>query len=157
MKEALIAFIQHYGYVAVFISMMLGVIGIPIPIEFLLLFAGSIVVAAKLQIIWLVVTAWLGAMAGMCVNYSLGRTIGISSISKITKYIHLPEERLNEWSLRFQRSGPAFITLGYFVAGLRHASPFIAGASGMTFRRFAVYAGAGDSCGSCYSRCLGEI
>jgi membrane-associated protein len=143
MKETMITFIQHYGYAAIFISMMLGIIGLPLPVEFLLLFAGSIVAATKLHMIWLIVFAWLGAIAGMSVNYGLGRTIGIASISKITKYVHLHEEKLNRLAIRFQKSGPIFIVIGYFVAGLRHASPFIAGASGMPYKKFVVYAWGG--------------
>jgi membrane protein DedA with SNARE-associated domain len=140
MKETMILLIEHYGYAAVFISMMLGIIGLPLPVEFLLLFAGSIVTAAKLRLIWLIAFAWLGAMAGMSVNYGLGRTIGIRRISKITKWVHLGEDRLNNWADRFLKSGPILIVLGYFIAGLRHASPFIAGASGMPYKRFASYA-----------------
>lgn len=140
MKDTMLLLIQHYGYAAVFVSMMLAIIGLPIPVEVLLLFAGSIVAAAHLQLIWLIAFAWLGAIAGMSVNYGLGKTIGIARIGKITKYIHLPEEKLNRWAERFQKSGPLFLVIGYFVAGLRHASPFIAGASGMPVKKFALYA-----------------
>jgi membrane protein DedA with SNARE-associated domain len=123
--------------------MMLGIIGLPLPLEFLLIFAGSIAAATKLNIVWLIVIAWFGAMAGMNVNYGLGKTIGISSISKITKYIHLNEDKLNQLAVRFQKSGSILIVIGYFVTGLRHASPFLAGASGMSYKKFAFYAIAG--------------
>jgi membrane protein DedA with SNARE-associated domain len=140
MKEIMLSMIQHYGYAAVFVSMMLGVIGLPLPVEFLLLFAGSIVAAAHLQLHWLIMFAWLGAVTGMTVSYGLGKWIGIERISKVTRYVHLTEARLNLWAERFQRRGPVLIVIGYFIAGLRHASPLLAGASGMTYRRFIPYA-----------------
>lgn len=143
MKETMLTFIQHYGYAAIFVFMMLGIIGLPLPIEFLLLFAGSVVAAAKLHMFWLISTAWLGAVTGMSVNYGLGRTIGIPSISRITKYVHLHEDKLNQLAIRFQKSGAILIMFGYFVAGLRHASPFLAGASGMPYKRFLFYTTAG--------------
>ncbi|KIL38120.1 hypothetical protein SD70_28410 [Gordoniibacillus kamchatkensis] len=143
MKETMLTLIQHYGYTAVFVFMMLGIIGLPLPVEFILIFAGSIVAASKLHIVWLILIAWLGVLAGMIVNYGLGRTIGIKPISKITKYVHLHEDKLNRLAIRFQKASAVFIVIGYFVAGLRHASPFLAGASGMPFKKFAFYAMAG--------------
>ncbi|KIL38802.1 hypothetical protein SD70_24285 [Gordoniibacillus kamchatkensis] len=143
MKETMMAFIGHYGYAAVFISMMLGIIGLPLPVEFVMLFAGSIVAATQLHMTGLIAAAWLGAIAGMSVNYGLGRTVGIASIGKVTKYIHLDENKLTQLAVRFQKSGPALIVIGYFVAGLRHAVPFIAGASGMPYKKFIVYAWSG--------------
>jgi membrane protein DedA with SNARE-associated domain len=140
MKEMMLSMIQHYGYAAVFVSMMLGVIGLPLPVEFLLLFAGSIVAAAHLQLHWLIAFAWFGAVTGMTVSYGLGKWIGIERISKVTRYVHLTEARLNLWAERFQRRGPILIVIGYFIAGLRHASPLLAGASGMAYPRFISYA-----------------
>jgi membrane-associated protein len=139
MKELMISMIHHYGYAAVLVSMMLGVIGLPLPLEFLLFFSGSIVSAAKLHIVWLILFAWLGATLGMTINYWLGKTIGIERISKITRWVHLTEERLHAWAERFQKRGPVLIVFGFFVTGLRHASPFIAGASNMPFNRFLFY------------------
>lgn len=139
----MLSMIHHYGYAAVFVSMMLGVVGLPLPLEFLLLFAGSVATATKLSFVWFIAFAWLGATAGMTINYGLGKKIGIQRISKVTKWVHITEERLNRWAGRFQRSGPLLVVTGFFVAGLRHASPFIAGAGSMPYLRFIGYAAAG--------------
>jgi membrane protein DedA with SNARE-associated domain len=156
MKEFMISMIQHYGYAAVLVSMMLGVIGLPLPVEFLLFFAGSIVAAAKLHFVWLILFAWLGATLGMAVNYWLGKTIGIERISKITQWVHLTEDRLHAWAKRFQTRGPFLIVFGFFVTGLRHASPFIAGASNMPFKRFMFYTLGGGLFWILSFSCLGQ-
>jgi membrane protein DedA with SNARE-associated domain len=140
MKDLMMSMVENYGYIAVFASMLLGIIGIPFPDEFLLLFVGSMAGAAKLNLYLLIVVAWLGSSAGMTVNYFLGRKIGIKRISRVTKWVHLTEDRLEGWAKRFRRFGPILIFIGFFVAGLRHASPFIAGASKMSFGRYAGYA-----------------
>ncbi|MCZ8512237.1 DedA family protein [Paenibacillus filicis] len=136
MRELMINMIQHYGYAAVLISMVVGIIGLPIPIDFMLLFAGSIVLETKLNLLWLIFYSWIGCTVGMTVNYLLGKYIGIQRISRITRYIHLSEAQLNGWGTKFKQLGLWIIPIGFFVAGLRHVSPFIAGASRMAFPKF---------------------
>ncbi|WP_282942618.1 DedA family protein [Paenibacillus sp. RC67] len=136
MKDFLLVLIQHYGYAAVLLSTALGIIGLPIPIEFLLLFAGSITAQTHLPVQGIIAFAWMGTVLGMITNYALGRYIGFQRMSRVTRWIHLTEDKMNRWSIRFQKFGPLFIVTGFFVAGLRHIAPFIAGASRMRFAPF---------------------
>jgi membrane protein DedA with SNARE-associated domain len=123
--------------------LFIGIVGLPIPLEILLLGAGSIALKSNLHVGWLVGFAWLGASMGMTLNYFLGKSIGLKRISYITKWIHLPESRLEKWAEHFRKYGSLLLLVGYYVAGLRHASPFIAGAIKMRFFKFIGIASAG--------------
>ena len=136
MKDFLLVLIQHYGYAAVLLTTALGIIGLPIPIEFLLLFAGSITALTHLSVVGIIAFAWMGTVLGMITNYAIGRYVGIQRISRVTRWIHLTEDKWTRWTNRLEKLGPLFIVTGFFVAGLRHFAPFIAGVSRMRWASF---------------------
>ena len=48
--ETLLAWITHYGAISLFFLMMLGIIGLPIPDETLLVFSGYLIFKGKLDL-----------------------------------------------------------------------------------------------------------
>jgi membrane protein DedA with SNARE-associated domain len=136
MTAYILSMMTQYGYITVFISMVVGIIGLPLPDEFILFFAGSLTTFGKLHFGMVVCIGWVGSCIGMTVNYILGRKIGIQRISRFSAWVHISEQKLQKWSGLFQKYGAALIPIGFFVAGLRHASPIIAGASGMPIQRY---------------------
>ncbi|MGO4273257.1 DedA family protein [Paenibacillus sp. TAF58] len=134
--HTMINLITHYGYPGIFLLLFIGIVGIPLPVEIILLGAGYIALKANLHIGGIIGFAWLGACAGMTLNYLLGQSIGLKRISKITKWIKLSENRLEKWVELFKKHGAILLLFGYYVAGLRHAAPFIAGATRMRFTKF---------------------
>ncbi|TXK76971.1 DedA family protein [Paenibacillus sp. N3.4] len=136
MGHSLLLFISHYGYAAVFLLLFVGIVGLPIPVEILLLGAGSIALKTNLHMGGLISFAWLGACLGMTLNYMLGKSIGLKRISRLTKWIHIPESKLEKWADQFRKYGSLLLLVGFYVTGLRHASPFIAGAINMRFGKF---------------------
>lgn len=67
--------VTHYGYVAIFLALFLGIVGLPIPDETLLTFAGYMVFKGNLRFLPTVVTAFLGTMSGITTSYLIGRTL----------------------------------------------------------------------------------
>lgn len=100
--HSMIMLITHYGYAGISIALFIGIVGIPLPIEIILLGAGYIAVKTNLHLGGIIGFAWLGASAGMTVNYLLGRSIGLKRISKVTKWIKLSESRLESWAEHFK-------------------------------------------------------
>ncbi|MFD0696926.1 DedA family protein [Paenibacillus sp. GCM10027628] len=143
MGHSFLLFIAQYGYAAVFLLLFIGIVGIPIPVEIILLSAGTLALKTNLHFGWLISFAWIGACMGMIFNYYLGRKIGLKRISYLTKWIHLPESKLDKWADQFRKYGSLLLLVGYYVTGLRHASPFIAGAIKMRFLKFIGIASAG--------------
>ncbi|HKC10930.1 MAG TPA: DedA family protein, partial [Vicinamibacteria bacterium] len=66
--------IAHYGYVAIFSLLVLGIIGLPIPDETLLLFVGYLIYKGQLRAIPSLASAFLGSLCGITLSYAVGRT-----------------------------------------------------------------------------------
>src|SRR5262245_35780393 len=86
--ETLLAWITNYGAISLFFLMMLGIIGLPIPDETLLVFSGYLIFKEKLDPLFTFSMAFLGSLAGITVSYYLGRVYGLKLIHKYGRYFH---------------------------------------------------------------------
>jgi membrane protein DedA with SNARE-associated domain len=132
--------ISKYGYLGIFVSLMLGIIGIPLPDETLLTFAGYLVHEGYLKLFPTILIAFLGSSCGISVSYILGRTVGVHVLKKYGKYFHFTEERLEKTHLWFEKIGRWSLTIGFFVPGVRHITAIFAGSSKLKYYEFAIFA-----------------
>ncbi len=135
--------ISHYGYIGLFTLLMLGVFGIPFPDETLLTFSGYLASKGDLHILLTIFVAFMGSIAGMTVNYVLGRTLGIMVIRKYGHYIHLTPGKMDQVHHWFDRFGKWTLPIGYFFPGIRHLTAFMAGTSKLQLNVFALFAYSG--------------
>jgi membrane protein DedA with SNARE-associated domain len=138
--ETALGWVTHYGSVSLFFLMMLGIVGLPVPDETLLVFSGYLIFKGKLNPVFTFTMALLGSATGITLSYLLGRIYGLKLIHKYGRYVHLTEERfakIHEW---FERIGRWSLFLGYFVAGVRHFTAMVAGASDLEYPVFAGFA-----------------
>ena len=136
--------IARHGYGAIFVLLMLGIIGLPVPDETLLVFAGYLSSQGTLQLEPTVMTAFLGSVCGISVSYAIGRFLGLPALLKLRPFLHLRAEHLDQAHRWMERWGKYSLLLAYFVPGYRHLAAFVAGASLLeptVFARFA-YTGA---------------
>jgi membrane protein DedA with SNARE-associated domain len=131
-RELLTVWISQYGYFGIFFSLVLGIIGLPIPDEFLLFLCGYLVFKSLLSFLPTVAVAALGSMCGIMASYALGRTSGLCF-----SRFRFTEQRLGQVRRFFERFGGWTFVFGYFVPGLRNLTGFTAGASRLRVRRFA--------------------
>lgn len=138
--------LQHYGASGLFALLALGIIGLPIPDETLLLLAGILVASHKLTL----ATAWLaaisGAMIGISTSYVLGRTLGHFAILKLLQKLGVSETHWHTAYQKFNRIGKWLLFIGYFIPGVRHFTGLIAGTTALPFRQFALFAYTGALC-----------
>jgi membrane protein DedA with SNARE-associated domain len=138
-----LAQIIHYGPQALFVLLMLGVVGLPIPDETLLVFCGFQISRGRMDPL----TTWLFAIAGswcgISLSYTIGRTLGLGVIHRFGKFLHITEERLNRVHSWFDRIGHWALFVGYYIAGLRHFTAMVAGISKLKFPSFMAYAWSG--------------
>lgn len=140
MEQQVLAWIAQYGYLAVFLLLALGIVGVPIPDETLLTFTGYLIYKGHL-LPWLAFGSALGGSAsGITVSYALGRRFGIKLIHRFGKYLHLTPERVERAHQWFERIGHWALTFGYFIPGVRHLTAYAAGTSGLEPHRFATFA-----------------
>ena len=138
--EPLIAWLSQYGYAGLFALLMLGIAGLPIPDETLLVLSGYLVWAGRLAPVTTFLAGFAGAASGISLSYWLGRTLGHKAVGRYGKYIHLTPARVDTVQRWFQSIGNWLLSVGYFIPGVRHFTALVAGMSGVSFRVFAPYA-----------------
>jgi membrane protein DedA with SNARE-associated domain len=134
--------VAQYGYAALFGCMMFGIVGLPIPDETLLMFAGYLVSRNSLQLQYVILSGFLGSIAGISLSYEIGRRYGLTVLLKF----HTPffsEEKLKVVRDWYQRIGKWLLIVGYFIPGIRHLTAFTAGMSGLRYRSFGMFAYSG--------------
>lgn len=135
--------VSSYGYEAIFLLLMLGVVGVPIPDETLLVFTGYLISRGTLRPVASLATAVLGSWCGISVSYMIGRTAGLGVVHKFGRYLHIDDRRLQQVHVWFERRGHWALFLGYYIVGVRHFTAIVAGASGLGYGTFIAYAWTG--------------
>jgi len=137
--------ISDYGYGAIFILLLLGIVGLPIPDETILVYCGYLIFKGTLHAAPAYFTAMVGSWCGISLSYTIGRTLGTTAVSRYGKRLHLTESRLAQVHQWFDRVGHWALAIGYFIAGLRHLTAIVAGMSRLEFGSFAAYAWSGGA------------
>jgi membrane protein DedA with SNARE-associated domain len=133
-EQQLLSWISHYGAVALFGLLALGVVGLPVPNETLLTLAGALVRKGELHLIPTVIAACAGNVSGVSISYLIGRFAGDHYLKR---HLQKGMDTLQHW---FERIGKWALTFGYFIPGVRHLTAIGAGSSGFPFPLFARYA-----------------
>jgi membrane protein DedA with SNARE-associated domain len=140
----MIATITHWialhGYGVIFGLFAFGIVGLPVPDEWLLAYLGHLIFKGRLAPAPTVAAAFLGSICGMTLSYTLGRTFGFYLVHKFGSLVRLTPEKILRMRHWYERSGRWALLLGYFLPGVRHVTAITAGTSKMTFRAFALFA-----------------
>jgi membrane protein DedA with SNARE-associated domain len=134
------SWIAQYGYAGLFGLLVLGIVGLPVPDETLLMFSGYLVSQGKLHVALVLLAGFAGSVSGITISYYLGETLGHGFVHRFGRYVHLTEERVERVHAWFGRMGNWLLTFGYFIPGVRHVTAFVAGMSGLEYPIFAAHA-----------------
>lgn len=140
MEQQLLAWVTQYGYLAIFLALVFGIVGLPIPDETMLTFTGYLVFAGHLSLPLAFATALAGSISGITISYTLGRVLGMKVIHRYGRYLRISEEHFNKAHSWFERVGQWALTIGYFIPGVRHLTAYAAGISDLEPHRFALFA-----------------
>ena len=141
--QFLTALIEHYGYAVLFLSLMLELIALPLPGEFLMGYAGVLVFQGKLSWIISIVIAGVGSCTGMTISYWIGNKLGTPFFHKHGHRIHLGPDRLEKTSKWFKKYGNKLLLIAYFIPGVRHITGYFSGITQIPFRTYILYAYSG--------------
>ncbi|MEC0239080.1 DedA family protein [Paenibacillus dokdonensis] len=139
----IMVYLTQYGYIALFVLLALGILGIPVPDETLIATFGGMIAQGHFHFAGALTVTFLGSMTGMMISYILGRKLGKPLLDRYGKWIRMTPTRLQSTEAWFKRYGSWSIVLGYFVPGLRHLSSYMAGISKVPFGRYLLYAASG--------------
>jgi membrane protein DedA with SNARE-associated domain len=125
--EAITDLLCSSGYLGIFLVLSSGIFGPPIPDEIFLIVIGYWSFEGAFAFLPSLALATTGGLGGTAVNYLVGRCCIFSA--RLIKIQNSPRlaAKLMDAQVLFQRFGPGIILGCYFLPGLRHWAPLVAG------------------------------
>ncbi len=117
--------------------------GLPVPGETALLAGAALARFGRLSLVWVIVTAAGGALLGDNLGFLIGRRGGRALVERYGVTFGLTRTRLGQFDGFFDRHGAKAVFIARFVTGLRVFGALLAGASGLSWRRFLIYNASG--------------
>ena len=125
--------LMQYGYSALFVLLVAGIVGLPVPDETLLTLAGILVFRGKFELDLMLLAGFLGSACGITLSY-------LYTVHKFGRFLRIDETKLLRSRHWFERFGKWVLVFGYFIPGVRHFTALVAGASRLPFLEFAPFA-----------------
>lgn len=132
--------ISQYGYMAIFILLTLGIVGIPLPDEVLLTYLGYVTSIGKIHFTLTLASAFAGAVCGISISYLLGIKLGEPFLRKYGSKFFIKEKAIFRTNTLFNKYGSLMLFICYFIPGVRHVAAYLAGITRFPFKRFATFA-----------------
>jgi membrane protein DedA with SNARE-associated domain len=129
-------FVGHWGYVAIFVVVVLGNVGLPVPEETILALAGYLVWRGKLRMSLVLVVGIVSAVVGDNIGYWLGRRYGQTALPRYSRWVLGHPERLEAMKAFVARRGVLAVFVARFIPGVRFTAGPLAGALGLSFASF---------------------
>ena len=137
--------LAHWGYGAIFLAVVLGNVGFPIPEETILALGGYLAQRGTLRLGIVMAIGIIGAVAGDSAGYWLGHRYGRKAIERYGRWVLVTPARLEKVCGFVSRYGAWAVFCARFVAGVRFLAGPIAGATGLRPLAFAT----GNIAGAC--------
>lgn len=162
MENIIINVMNHYGYLGIFILILIENLLPPIPSELILTFGGFITINSNLTIFGVIISSTLGSLFGALILYYLGsilnkdRLVKLAS-SKVGKLLKInidDIEDANEW---FNKKGYKAVFFCRFVPVIRSLISIPAGMSRMPIIMFLFYTTIGSLCWNTILICIGAF
>lgn len=128
--------IGHWGYLTIFVVIVLGNIGVPVPEEAIMVLAGLLIWEKKLWFPAVVIVGFFGAVVGDNLGYWAGRRYGRALIECYGQRLFITSERLDSMQRFVNRYGSFGVFLARFIPGLRFMAGPLTGIANMPFPRF---------------------
>jgi membrane protein DedA with SNARE-associated domain len=137
------AWVNSYGYAAVFVLMLMESATLPVPSEVVLPLAGLLASKGILNFYLALGAATLGSMIGSVIDYAIGYYLGKEVVYKHLQLFHVKKQDLDNFDVWFTKNGLAAVFLTRFIPILRTVINFPAGFAKMPLKKFLSYTFAG--------------
>jgi len=114
-------------------------VGLVAPGETTVIVGGVIAGQGEVDLLPMIGLVWVACVLGDTASFYLGRKLGRNFLLRHGPKVKIDEERLERVESYFERHGGKTILIGRFIGLVRAVSPFVAGSSGLAFRRFFPY------------------
>ncbi|HUB35704.1 MAG TPA: DedA family protein [Solirubrobacteraceae bacterium] len=146
--------VETFGYPLLFLAVMAESSGVPIPGETALITAAVLASQGKLEIAIVIPLAALAAIVGDNIGYQIGRKGGRWILERPGRFARQRQQVLVLGEPFFERHGPKAVFFGRFLLGLRVWASWLAGATRMRWRSFALWNALG---GICWATAIGLL
>ncbi len=134
--------LEHYGYWAIALLLLLENTGVPVIPGELAMIAGAVFAGtgrAGLNVIAVGVVAVTAAIAGAQIGYLIGRFAGRELILHYGRYVLIKPDRLDRAEAAVSRYGGIVVVVARYIVGLREANGIIAGITQMRWLTFGFF------------------
>lgn len=138
MKISFMHIATTYGYLGVFVLLILEYLILVVPGETLLTTLGilSHTNQIHLNLPLLIVAASLGTFTGSMLTYLVGNVVGRPVIRKFGKYIFITEKRLQQTERLFQRQAVWTLLITKYIAVIRDVIPYVSGLNKISLKTY---------------------
>jgi membrane protein DedA with SNARE-associated domain len=165
-------FLEHWGYLAVFVLSFISAMGLPVGAEIALIYGGVLASGQipnephHLTVVAVILCGVAGEVLGSLAGYGIGRFGGRPLVDKVGKYVLLSHQDLDRAEAWFAGRGDLVVLFGRFIPLFRSFISLVAGLAEMALARFVVFTVIGcavwctalvllgDSLGSSYEHVL---
>ena len=134
--------LDHYGYGAIALLLLLENIGVPVVPGELAMIGGAIFAGtgrAGLNVVLVGIVSVAAAIAGAEIGYLIGRFAGRELILHHGKYVMIKPHHLDRAEAITTRYGGIMVVVARYIVGLREANGIIAGLTEMRWFTFGVF------------------
>ncbi len=158
----LLTFLQSYGYVALWITVYVAAVGIPIPITLLLLAAGAFAALGDFNVLLLFIISFSALVCGDNTGYWIGRIWGSRALNWIecSKRWNLliPPQKIAQSRQYFRHRGGWAIFLSRFLfSALGGIINLLSGSELYPYRYFLLFDSSGEALGAIIPLSLGYV
>jgi membrane-associated protein len=141
LTDRVLAAVLAYGYPALAATLLLGAIGLPLPIGVAAVLAGSLAALGKLGWEWAATIAVIASFAGDMIAYGIGRALSDSFLARHGRWIGYSPERKDQIQTLLRRwGGITVIITRTLTSSLSSVVSLFAGVSRYRFSHFLGYA-----------------
>ncbi|MDE1169650.1 MAG: VTT domain-containing protein [Verrucomicrobium sp.] len=136
--------VSEIGYAGLFAWILAEQLGVPIPAMPVILAAGTLVASGKFGLLSCVGLILVACLLADGIWYYLGRSKGVHILHFVCRLSWKPNTCISQTKGVFMRYGASALLFAKFVPGLNTLAPPLAGAVGISARRFFAYDAAGS-------------
>lgn len=162
MQEFIINIMNSYGYLGVFLLILIENIFPPIPSEVILLFGGFMTTYTSLNVLGMTMSSTLGSVLGALILYKIGNFFNKETLkrlihTKLGKLLRINNSDIDSSFNYFQTKGEKTIFFCRFIPLIRSLISLPAGINKMNITKFTIYTTLGSLIWNIVLITLGQI
>ena len=130
--DAMSPILEHYGYLALIISIFLEGVGVPMPGQSLMIAASILASRGVMNLNMVILASWLACFIGNTCGY----LIGYHFEGWLDKRGYISGSKMQKLQSTIQKYGPACLVLSRFIEGMKQFMPLACGIAKMPRHEF---------------------